>query len=513
MAGGNASACVERATSDGLIGPDWAINMELCDIINVDPRQAKDALKTLKKRLGNKNPKIQLLALFVLDAISKNCGEHVFQLIVERDILHDMVKMVKKKPDLSVREKILTLIDAWQEAFEGPRGMHPQYYAAYNELRAAGVEFPPREDNNILLFTPPQTQPTIHHDTDYEDAVIQASLQTDASGLSLPEIQNAQELADVLMEMLGALDTKRPEALKEEVIVDLVDQCHSYRKRVMLLVNETPDEELLCKGLALNDSLQRVLDRHDEISRGISVTTTAAIPVTQSAPSASVPTLHVDHEDDDSDDDFTQLAYRSRDNGHGRKQEHRKSDSSDESPILPPPPPPFLKKPVSGNSDPVDYLRGDAFRNESSRNKSGPSPFLGPDRSVSSYSPSSLPATNRSMESPTLYSGKPVYDAPVVPSGQSVERLPAVPWDNPAIPPPPSRYNQRQQFFEQHHGNSNSSSGSGSSHDSVVGQTQNLSLNPTAQSKQEDALFKDLVDFAKAKSSSSSSSSKPNRSF
>lgn len=42
---------------------------------------------------------------------------------------------VNFQADMQVREKILVLLDSWQEAFGGPGGKYPQYYWAYEELR------------------------------------------------------------------------------------------------------------------------------------------------------------------------------------------------------------------------------------------------------------------------------------------------------------------------------------------------------------------------------------------
>ncbi|PKA63468.1 hypothetical protein AXF42_Ash005363 [Apostasia shenzhenica] len=270
---------VDRATNDQLIGPDWAMNIEICDILNRDPGQAKDVVKGIKKRLLSKNPKVQLLSLTLLETVIKNCGDIVHMQVAEKDVLHEMVKIVKKKnPDHHVKEKVLVLIDTWQEAFGGARARYPQYYAAYQELLRLGAVFPQRSERSAPIFTPPQTQPLTSYpqnlrNSDYQEEMPESSAEPDFPTLSIAEIQNARGIMDVLAEMLNALDPGNREGLRQEVIIDLVEQCRSYKKRVVLLVNSTSDEELLAQGLALNDDLQRVLTKHDAIAAGIVVGT------------------------------------------------------------------------------------------------------------------------------------------------------------------------------------------------------------------------------------------------
>uniref|UniRef100_A0A3Q3Q716 VHS domain-containing protein n=1 Tax=Monopterus albus TaxID=43700 RepID=A0A3Q3Q716_MONAL len=57
---------IERATSSSLPSEDWALNMEVCDMINSSEEGPKDAVRAIRKRIaGNKNFKEVMLALTV----------------------------------------------------------------------------------------------------------------------------------------------------------------------------------------------------------------------------------------------------------------------------------------------------------------------------------------------------------------------------------------------------------------------------------------------------------------
>ncbi|KAL1557353.1 TOM1-like protein 9 isoform X2 [Salvia divinorum] len=262
------NAMVQKATSDMLIGPDWARNIEICDICNSDPAQAKDVVKGIKNRIRSRRPKVQLLALTLLETIVKNCGDIVHVLVAERELPREMVKIAKKKPDFRVKEKILTLINTWQEAFGGPRARYTQYFAAYQELLRLGAVFPRISKAPIPVLAPP-SYPQNFGDSESRPPPADSSVESEFPTLSLTEIENAHGIMDVLAEMLNAIGPDNKEDVKQDIIIDLVKKCRAYKLRVVHLVNSTTDESLLCQGLALNDDLQRTLARHQSISGSV----------------------------------------------------------------------------------------------------------------------------------------------------------------------------------------------------------------------------------------------------
>jgi hypothetical protein len=67
--------------------------------------------------------------------------------------------------------------------------LNNEQYAFALFLQTAGVDFPPREENTVPLFTPPQSQPLRQPHLyppgqSYEDVAIQASLQSSAPAAS-----------------------------------------------------------------------------------------------------------------------------------------------------------------------------------------------------------------------------------------------------------------------------------------------------------------------------------------
>ncbi|XP_029126341.1 TOM1-like protein 5 isoform X3 [Cajanus cajan] len=61
--------------------------------------------------------------------------------------------------------------------------------------------------------------------------------------------------------------------LRDEFTLDLVEQCSFQKQRVMHLVMPSRDESIVSRAIELNEQLQKVLARHDDLLAGRTTTT------------------------------------------------------------------------------------------------------------------------------------------------------------------------------------------------------------------------------------------------
>lgn len=80
----------EQATEASLSSENWALNMEICDLVNETEDGPKDAMKAIRKRLNqnsNRNFTTIMYTLTVLETCVKNCHKRFLVLVCSKDFI------------------------------------------------------------------------------------------------------------------------------------------------------------------------------------------------------------------------------------------------------------------------------------------------------------------------------------------------------------------------------------------------------------------------------------------
>ncbi|XP_018554141.1 target of Myb protein 1 isoform X4 [Lates calcarifer] len=240
---------IERATGSSLPSEDWALNMEICDIINSSEEGPRDAVRAIKKRIvGNKNFKEVMLALTVLETCVKNCGYRFHILVTTRDFIEGvLVRSIipRNNPPLVLHDRVLSIIQAWADAFRSSPDL-TGVVSVYEDLRRKGLEFPMTELDG---YSPVQAPKKVKK--------LKTELGVVRSNLTM------------MSDMMSQLDPVTVKQADMELLEQLYTVCKEMQDRIVKIVPRLSEEKLIEELLATNDEMNTAFTRYHRFERRI----------------------------------------------------------------------------------------------------------------------------------------------------------------------------------------------------------------------------------------------------
>ncbi|KAJ7977238.1 TOM1-like protein 2 [Quillaja saponaria] len=269
------SKMVDEATLETLEEPNWGMNLRICAMINSEEFNGTEIVKTIKKKISGKSVASQRLSLDLLEACTMNC-EKVFSEVASEKVLEDMVRMIDNpQTDHGNRKKALQLIRAWGESEDV--AYLPVFHQTYMSLKAR-ASLPLAHEGNSSpsqyslesyihqdSLSPPERYPipdTGLHDT-YD-----AAFSFNHQSLSVEEKKEHLVVTRNSIELLSSILNTEAEtkSLKEDLTLNLLEKCKHSQPIIKGIVEGTTDDEgMLFEALYLNDELQRVISKFEEL--------------------------------------------------------------------------------------------------------------------------------------------------------------------------------------------------------------------------------------------------------
>ncbi|KAF8877878.1 hypothetical protein BD779DRAFT_1230764 [Infundibulicybe gibba] len=157
---------VNKTTDENLTSENWELILNLCDKVDEDGSEgAHNVIAAVLKRLAHRNPNVQLYALSLAEALSKNCAIDLKREIASRAFTQGLEKLVTdRNTHEKVKRRALGLIAMWTDDFahDSTLGVMED---CYNSLKAKNFKFEAAQEGvQVLqqLARVPQQQPRHH---------------------------------------------------------------------------------------------------------------------------------------------------------------------------------------------------------------------------------------------------------------------------------------------------------------------------------------------------------------
>ncbi|XP_072299585.1 target of Myb1 membrane trafficking protein isoform X4 [Eucyclogobius newberryi] len=240
---------IEKATSSSLPSEDWALNMQICDVVNTAEEGPRDAVRAIKKRVvGNKNFKEVMMTLTVLETCVKNCGFKLHVLVTTRDFIEGvLVRAIipRNNPPEVLHDRVLGIIQAWADAFRSSPDL-TGVVSVYEDLRRKGLEFPTVE---LEGYSSRQNHKEVQQ-LKTELAVVRSNLTT-------------------MSEMMSQLDPVTVKQADTELL-ELYSVCKEMQEKIVKVVPRLSEERLIEELLATNDEMNTAFSRYQRFEKRIS---------------------------------------------------------------------------------------------------------------------------------------------------------------------------------------------------------------------------------------------------